>query len=80
MNRLQNHDELKTCPFHGCHDNAVIKDNGFAFVVCLKSGARGAAYSLAALGEELAVQLAVADWNTRSKTEKSRFGVLGDER
>jgi hypothetical protein len=59
--------EIKPCPFHGCSDVGVIRNNGFAFVSGFSCSVRGAAYSIKICGEEMAVEMAVQDWNTREK-------------
>ena len=57
--------EMKNCPFHGCRDVALIKKDGFAFVIGLKCGVRGSPYALKHLGDELAIEMAIDDWNAR---------------
>lgn len=64
MRQLQNA-YLKPCPHHGCVDTAIIKKDGYVFVNVLKCGARGSSYSLELLGEDMAVEMAIADWNKR---------------
>jgi hypothetical protein len=58
-------EKLQCCPFHGCKDTAIIKEGGYAFVVSLKCGVRGAPYNLKLLGEEYAAEMAISDWNAR---------------
>lgn len=59
--------EMRDCHFHGCKDVALIKKDGYAFVVGLKCGLRGSPYALKHLGEELAIEMAIGDWNARER-------------
>lgn len=56
---------MKKCPFHGCKDPVLIQKDGYAFVTTLKCGSRGPTHALKSLGQELAIEMAIVEWNER---------------